>query len=533
MKNTMICLLSLAFALFSPALFAQDAASEGASATETPATDAAPAAAPAPDAAPAEAPTETPAPEKAVETEPASQAKAPTPEGVENAREDLREAKEKAEKERAEIRKEKEQTAKENVLDTVRKRLRFDAEFQTVLHYQNDSNFDPTKPYYDKEGQSVGVLGTFLKPRLSLFPVDPIEIVWEMEVGLNLWGKNDPDRYETGRDDAFRLAFRELYTKGVFLDGRFGFKIGYQYLEDPSALFLGHWLGAASLFTDLDWARFTFTAAQMPDQTYEGVGLDANNFRHDTFAYGLRADFPLPNWKIAVAFYGLLDQQMVDHTLNLFAPGVKISADYGFARFGLDLDFQVGNMENGSTSGDEDTTAWALQAWGEFTAGAFRAEVNQLLLSPDDSHDRNASNHAFFYSGKSRSRTLLLSENEIRDMGFNLDERLAESRGKFFVIRPGYSLTDAAFSYDVKGFFVPTLIVGTGFVLEKDNAMGGQMVGVEMDLDLEFRYKEILSFHLVGGVLVPGRAAAVFVNDFDRDATENQYVFETSLSVYF
>lgn len=411
--------------------------------------------------------------------------------------------------------------------------LMFNATLQTFFLYKNDSDFDPTPPVYDANGQSVGLLGTFFKPRLTLMPVTEISIVWEMELGLNLWSRHDPDQYQSGEMNTFRLAQRELYVEGRFLEGVLGFKVGYQFFEDPSRLFIGHWVGAASLISEREWAKFSFTIAQVPGQTFEGITLDENNFIHDTFVYGLRVDAPISNWKLTVGLYGLHDAEVVDQTLNLFTPTVQVQGDYEWVSFGLDLAYQTGITQRGAMMNDEQTDAWALQAYATFTAEKFEAEINQLILSADDGSDRNGSNGAFFYSGKSRSRTLILTEDEIRDTGANLDEGLGEGRGKFHLARPGLSITDAALSYRITDYFAPTFIIGAGFVLEADNALGGKMIGVECDLDLKFSYKNIIDFHVIGGLLMPGHAAGAYFNEYDHDSKRLQYMLESSLSATF
>ena len=415
------------------------------------------------------------------------------------------------------------------------KRIFFEAAFQTALLYQNDSDFDSTEPAYNPNGQSVGLLGTFLKPRLTLVPIKEIKIVYEAELGLNLWGRNDPDQYRPGEDNAFQLAHRELYAQADFVNNLFGFKVGYQYFQDPTALFLGHWLGAGNFYGDLGWTKLTLTVAQMPDQTYEGISADSNNFTSDCFIYGLRADFPFDHWLVVTSFYVLEDRQIVKHPMNLFAPSLSVSGNYGWTEFGLDLVFQNGRMENGSVMGDEDSSAWAMQAYADFLYKGVEIRLNQLVLSPDDRYDRNQVNHGFFYSGKSRSRTHMLSEDEIRDWGNNLDERIGEKRSneKFTVMRPGYSLTDVEISYNIEDIFRPALVIGAGFALEDENVMGGRLIGLETDLDFELKYKEVLSFHLLFGVLSPGKAASVALGQYNMDAVNMQYTVETSLSVYF
>lgn len=422
---------------------------------------------------------------------------------------------------------------KESARDVFERIVNFNAVIQSVFYYRNDSDFDGTRPFYNEDGQSVGLLGTFFAPKLELKPIEEIRIYYEAEIGLNLWSRNDPAQYSSGEKSAFQLAHREIYAEGHFVDNLVGFKVGYQKFYDPSGLFLGHWIGAASFISDPGWARFTLSAGQLPDQTYEGVTLDSNNFKHDTLVYGLRTDVPHKEWLFTIWMYGLNDSQIVDQTANIVTPGFSFSADYKWVNFGLDLALQAGKTTNAAADGDEKTFAYALQAFADFSYYGFGTHLSQLILSADDKHDHNGNNGAFYYSGKSRSRTIMLSEDEIRDKGGNLDEMIAARRGQFYLARSGYSLTDLAFSYNVKDIFVPALIVGAGFALESDNALAGVMVGVETDLDMEIKYKDILSFHLIGGILFPGGAAAAYVNQYDRKATNNQYMVETSLGVFF
>jgi hypothetical protein len=413
------------------------------------------------------------------------------------------------------------------------KYLKFNGLIQSVFVFRNDYDFDSTPRYYDVEGQTVGILGTFFKQQLTLFPAENLRVFWELELGLNLWSRHNPDQYETGNFDTFKIAHRELYVEGQFFDKWLGFKVGYQFFDDPTRLFIGHWIGAANVSTDARWAKFTFTVAQLPGQTYEGITLQSNNFRHDTFLYGLRVDVPLDRWQLAVSALGLYDGETVGQTLNLFTPSLRAEANYGWVKFGLDLAMQVGETQDGAAFGSEQTLAWALQAFADFNVERLSIQFNQLVLSADDRYDRNGTNGAFFYSGKSRSRTLILSEDEIRDQGYNLDELLAQRRNSFNLVRAGLSLTDVTVSYNIHDIFVPALILGAGFVLEPGNAMDSQRVGIETDLDLEFRYKDVLSFHLIGGLLFPGGAAAAYVNMYDLHSTNTQYMLEASLAVAY
>ena len=422
--------------------------------------------------------------------------------------------------------------------------IRLSGRMQSLFLWRNDRDFDRTAPYYDAQGQEVGILGTFIAPYLEITPVSALRMVLEMEIGLNIWSKQDPDNYTAGDDRFFRMAIRQLYMEGDFFDGKLGFRVGYEQMFDLSGLFLGHWLGVASLRSTHDWGTLSLSVAQVPDQTYEGVAFDDNNFTSDTLAYGLRGDFPLgKHLTLSASLWGLHDTQIVDQALDLATFTAKLAGDWQWLSFALDAGFQYGVTEHRAAGADETTIAWSFQGSLDVrhpVSGALDLLVhfNTLALSGDDEYDGNDHNGAWFYSGKSRSRTLILTEDDLRDRGGNLDEQLAERRqgdsGKFYSLRPGLSVTDLSVGVEVLDFFRPMLTVGAGFVLEPENALGKRFVGVETDLHLEFLYERYLSFDLVGAVLVPGEAAAVFANRTDdRAATDAVYQVEAVMTMWF
>lgn len=421
--------------------------------------------------------------------------------------------------------------------------VKFRGRMQSLFLWRNDRDFDRTPPFYNAQKQDVGVLGTFFAPYLEITPVKELRIVAELELGLNLWSMQDPDVYDVGDSHWFRLAIRQLYTEGRFFDGRLGFRAGYEQLFDPSGLYLGHWLGAANLTSAWKWGKVTLTVAQVPDQTYEGVAFDANNFNTDTIVYGLRFDLPLRHLSLALSAWGTHDTQVIRQTMDLMTLTAQLSGDWDTVKFAIDAGFQYGVTSGRAAGSDETTLAWSAQgsvAWHQPLRKdlAFRLQFNQMLLSGDDDHDGNAFNGAWFYSGKSRSRTMLLTEDELRDRGGNIDERLAErrhgDRGKFYVVRPGLSVTDLSLGLDLWDFFKPLLTVGAAFTLNPDNALGSRFVGFETDLHLEFVYGRYLSFDLVGSYLLPGKAAAAFLNRTgNRDRTDAIWQAQAVLTAWF
>ncbi len=419
----------------------------------------------------------------------------------------------------------------------------FSGIFQTLFVYQNDSDFDRTRPYYDPGGQHVGIMGSFFKPVVTVRPLAGIanapelEVVWDSEFGLSLWSVHDPDQYDLGHPNSLRFSQRQLYARGRMWGGLLGFQVGYQYFTDPTAMFLGHWIGAARLWTETSWGRLEIMGGQLPDQTFEGLVLDSQEkFTRDAFVYGGLAELtPSDHYKLTLGLHGLHDAQLVGRPLDLLTTTLTASCDRGFMRWGLQGAFQWGRQKHGAQGGDEETLAWALQAYATvlIPGTPVLIDLNQLVLSPDDTHDRNNHNGAFFYSSKSRSRTLMLSEDEIRDRGRNYDQRMGERRQNFYLLRGGLSLTDLTVLVQVTDYFVPSVTFGTAFSLEKANTGGSSFAGFETNLHLRFLYRDRLELHLAGVALLPGRALSTFINLYDRTATEPQFMLESSLFVYF
>jgi hypothetical protein len=425
------------------------------------------------------------------------------------------------------------------------KYVKFTGRMQNLFVWRNDSDFDRTPPYYKKNGQDIGLLGTFLAPTLIITPVKELKMVFEMELGLNMWSMQDPDAYAAASPSWFRMAIRQAYTEANFLDGKIGFRVGYEQLFDPTGMFIGHWLGAASVWTKHDWGQLTLTVAQMPDQTFEGVAFDANNFNTDTILYGLRLQMPFDKLSLSAAIWGLHDTQIIDQTLDMMAITANFGGDWKWLKFGVDLGFQYGTTDTRAGGKNETTIAWAAQGFltidKPVTASgdlSLLFNLNTMALSGDDKYDGNNHNGAWFYSGKSRSRTMILTEDEVRDRGGNLDEVMSEKRdgesGKFYLNRAGISVTDASIGLKYKDFFRPMVTIGAGWALNGDNALGKNFIGLETDLHLEFMYKKYLSVDFVGSYLLPGQAAAAFMNRTDnRESTDSIYQFETSVTLYF
>ncbi len=423
---------------------------------------------------------------------------------------------------------------KEPLLQSSWARLELRADLQNLFHFRNDADFDRRERDYDTDGQTVGAFATFFNPKVTLHIMDHLRIVYEVELGLNFWSKHNPDQQSALSSDVFVLKHRQVYGAGEFWDGRLGFKIGYAHFQDPTGLFFNHWLGVglASWSHSSGRAKISLFVGQLPDQTYEGINIGDNNFTHDIWLYGFKSRFQLTeDLSLTTSVARLHDGHVVDRQRWVVAPCASLEWDTEHLDLTLDVVLQAGVFEGHAQDGEDQTSlAWAAQGNAKLTLGAFDFTLNVMALSPDDAHQGNDYNHAFLYSGKSRSATLMLTEDELRDWYDNIDERMSGYSGGMFLNRAGLLVADLKATWNLHEVYRPSVVLGAATVLKPGNALENTFVGVEADVVLEFHVSDFLVGHLVGGVLIPGAAGAALVNrQGGLDATDPIVMTEASL----
>ncbi len=428
---------------------------------------------------------------------------------------------------------------------------------------RGDNDFDPAEPHYNDSGQTVGGFATICSPQFTAHMGNSLAIFYDADLALYHWSAADPAQAAALGGDVFVARHRQLYLDGAGLDGRLGFRVGFQRFADPTGLMIHHWLGLASASWRIgDDVRLTGFVGQMPDRTWEGVVLDGNNFNRDIFVYGVRADvgkadgggaagadgYKAANGAganadsrgstLSAAVHAIEDRHEMGRRLWLIAPNLHLAGGLGPTSYGLhgslDAVIQVGGQEGGQLGGGAaDIFAWAAQASLGATRGALAWRLNLLALSADDSHDGNDFDGAFRGAAKNSSATRLLTEDENRDWFDNLDERMSAFRGGFFALRAGLALSDLALSWQASPGLRAQLIVGSAFVLEKANALGETYVGSEVQVGVDLRHDEALGGLISAGVVLPGAAGAALVNRLDLGATEPIWMATASLTARF
>jgi hypothetical protein len=213
-------------------------------------------------------------------------------------------------------------------------------------------------------------------------------------------------------------------------------------------------------------------------------------------------------------------------------PCLRLTYERGGFTGSLAAALQAGVQENVTVDGGRALNlGWAAEAGVRYEIKGVQLDFGALVLSPDDDFENNDVNSAFFYSGKNRSLTRLMTENEVRDVYDNYDEVMAVRRGAFYLLRPGLALFEAGVHRRFLDFIEPGLVLSTFVVLNPDNALGRTWGGFEGDVLLDLHFTRNIAIRTTGAVLVPGGALSACVNRIDLDATDPVFMLMAVLDV--
>jgi hypothetical protein len=406
--------------------------------------------------------------------------------------------------------------------------------FSTNVLFRTDSDFDHSAPVYDAKGQTVGQAATLFRPDFLWTPAQHLQVFYQVELGWNAWARNNPDQGFAGDQSAMLLKHRELWAS-VMLPGKVLVKTGYQYLQDPSGVYLAHWAGAVSLTTTRGLWAFEAALGQLPDDSYEGLVQGQTGFTRDVFFLNLGASRKIHNsLDLDLFLGGMGDYTRAGRSVQLATLEAGFRYKHGNTRGQFHALTQAGVLEGYAVGGaNRYHGALAVQGGVSRRSGPVYLSAGALLLSPDDDEEGDNGNSAFFYSGKNRSPSLILSEDELRDRYDNLDERVSQTLGSFFVNRAGLLLLDASVGYSLTPRISPVLVLAGGFSLNPENSGGGRLLGLESDLVVDFAVLDQASFLAVAQVFLPGEASSVFVNEAHPFSTDPVAGFQAAFAARF
>ncbi len=420
----------------------------------------------------------------------------------------------------------------------------FGVELLTLFLYRNDSDFDRSDYAYADKKQSVGFFATFAKPKLEISLGKSLKFHFDAELGLDMWSRNNPDYAVGENQSALSFKQREIWGSVKAFDSTV-FKLGYQRVQDVSGLFVNHWAGAvdASVNSGNFGARLAF--AQLPDQTGEGITVDSNSLSNDVFVLALDGKYSLAKildgtLDAKLGFYYMYDGGIVNMPRHIYSIQAALALAADYYEVNAAFAFQGGKWENRSADGsDAKISAWGAALNGKAKLGIVALDFGLTALSGDDDNDVNDS-LGFFWSGKRMGATVMLSENELRDLGDNIDERVSakEKGGSLWETRAGLLGVDLGVAFFPLDWLKAGVYAGTLMVLKSENAAGESVVGTEAGINLGANFfDKALSLDLTAGLVVPGGAGAAYVNKLQsgeaRSATDKIYFIQTGVTLVF
>lgn len=394
-------------------------------------------------------------------------------------------------------------------------------DFISYFLFKNDNDFDRTRPVYGTDGQSVGAFATVFTPTVKWSPIKPVSFHYTLEIGDNIWSRNDVDQRDPTAKDIPVVRHKEFWAKVMFPRDFLSLKIGYQYLYDPTHLFIDRYMGALELTGIWNEGSISLIAGQIPDHVYEGVDatenaseFSENNFENDDYLFALVAKTRPEEVLISPGIYFRWNRTEVGRPEWLLAPLIHIDKQLcPRNRIDLDLVGIWGRHEGaGLDNRNVERLAIGAQVGLETNAWPVLFDWNALIFSEDDGDHYDQYDTSFPYSGWSKSRTVLLSENWMRDQYDNLDERASAQGAGLFLIDQDmhiHATQELAF----------LIIAGYAMVLQnKHTDKDDKTIGTETDIGIEWAlYEKHVMFTLLGGALFPGGTGSVLQNEIDME----------------
>ncbi len=433
----------------------------------------------------------------------------------------------------------------------------FTLELANLFVIRNDGDFDRSDPIYDKYGQPEGFLATFLHPCLGVRLGEQLRFFYETEIGMDLWSEKNPDVW-LGMEDSRGLSIKQREIWGELTLDDWYVKAGFQRMLDATGLFVNHWIGAVRAGYGLPGeSRIVASFGQFPDQTHEGWtwGQTFGDFRTDVLLSALDGTWKFNDMlALDAGAYYLRDGSRVDMLRQLGAVALAFRAKGEAWDASIGVISQFGRAENSAQAADtgianaatadeagtvpfagEDAGlfGWAAEARASGRLSIVTLKGGLAALSADDAAEGNDS-LGFLWSGKRQSRSLLLSENETRDIGDNVDEKMGTFDGWFYEMRTGLLSADLGLYVDPLKWLTVGAVTEVMATMNPDNALGNRFAGWEGEMLVDFHLLDgAFQVQLVGGLLVPGAAASAYVNAIDVNATDSLYFGQTAVLMYF
>ncbi len=413
---------------------------------------------------------------------------------------------------------------------------KFSGQFSTLLHLQNDRDFDRSVSAFDPQGQWLGQVGSFGRGKLEYAASINTTLVYELLLGWHTWGRDDPNQpnpFSPSRNRQLMARHQQLYAN--WHAEELSLKMGFIQHQDPSEMLIAQAVGGVELRRGNDAHGGHFFVGQLPESTFEGWDAGEDNFTTDSFLWGVSSWFTAGDIKIDTALYGFYDERYLNRPLVVHTGIVGLTKKDERLSVAAFILGQYGQRQNGNLGGTDET----LQGYAGRTEIAYRwgrkghgqrLKLGGLWLSPDSGLPGDGTTSSFFWSGKSNSASIWLSENERQDRYDNLDERWAGTYGPFVRHSAGYQLIDLAFTQGF-GEVHTTVSIAHAMNLNPDFRGGHRAMGTEYTAIFDWNFAPGWGLAFDGFVLVPESGGSYGYNGIDQTATELVWGTQMGLSV--
>jgi hypothetical protein len=422
----------------------------------------------------------------------------------------------------------------------------FDLRMRNYVMYQNNTDFDPTKPLNNRYGLAIGYFATTIEPGLRWTPIPQVTVRYQAKIGENVWSRNNAEELDMTAPDTMLFQTEEAWSE-VRLPGNVAIRAGYQFMHDPTRLFLDRHIGAAVVSVGWTGGSVSAIVGQLPNSfapgstgeppsgelttTYEPptTNLDQNTFADSAIVYAVRADLNAGAWLVIPAVYALNDRIDPYRVENLVNPCAHVEGPLAPAvKLQLDAAVQAGGIRHGGVADhDVNIFAYAGQVNVDMDWRPVRARFNAMVFSGDD-QPNGLTQENYVYSGWSRSSTLMLAENKLQDQYNNLDEVAAGARAGMALVdgRVGYFPVDSLEIFGVAGW---GRAMAAGLLDTRDPT-----IATEGDLGLAWQpYGPVATFTLAAIGLWPGKSGAMLVNDINLKACRTIYNGQALMDIKF
>ena len=413
---------------------------------------------------------------------------------------------------------------------------RFSGDFSTLLHVQNDRDFDRTVSAFDPQGQWLGQVGSFGRGKLEYDASANTKLVYELLLGWHTWGRDDPNQpnpFSPSSNRQLMARHQQLYANWYAED--LSLKMGFIHHRDPSEMLIAQAVGGVEFQRGNIERGGRIFLGQLPESTFEGWDAGEDNFTTDSFLWGVSSWFTAGSIKVDAALYGFYDERFLNRPLVVHTGILGLTKSNDRLSMAAFILGQYGQRRNGNLQGtDETIQGYAGRTeisyrWGRAKHGQ-QLKLGGLWLSPESGLPGDGTVGSFFWSGKSQSASIWLSENERQDRYDNLDERWAGTYGPFVRHGAGYQLLDLAFRQGF-GDLSATVSLAHAMNLNPEFRGGHRMMGTEYTVLMDWAFAPRWSLGLDGFILLPGAGGSYGYNGIDQGATELVWGTQVGISV--